>query len=62
MDQDKLPEVHFTDEEIDYLQNLLDQERASWFDYIIDICEEDATVDEINYARDRYKKVQLLLG
>ena len=55
MDRDKLPQVDFTKEEIEYLQNLMDQERASWFDYLIDIEEDEASDYQISYARNRYR-------
>ena len=58
MSEHELPPVEFTREELTYLQNLMNQERSSWFDYLLDIEEEAYFQDEIDYAKTRYQFVR----
>ena len=56
----ELPPVEFTREEITYLQELMNQERSSWFNYLLDIEEELVSKSMIDYAKKRYQFVRAL--
>ena len=60
MSEHELPPVEFSKEELTYLQNLMNQERSSWFDYLLDIEEEAQFQDGIDYAKERYQFVRRL--
>ena len=56
----ELPPVDLTREELTYLQELMNQERSSWFNYLLDIEEEIASKSMIDYAKNRYQFVRAL--
>ena len=60
MSEHELPPVELTREELTYLQDLMNQERSSWFDYLLYIEDEPFCQDDIKYARDRYQFVRKL--
>jgi len=60
MSEHELPRVDLSPEEIEYLQNLMNQERASWFDHLLDIEEEGVGEEELEYAKARYQFTRVL--
>ena len=59
MDRDKLPEVEFTKEELTYLQDLLNDERAQWFNYYEE-CIEQGQISNADKAYEDYKMCRIL--
>ena len=54
MNRDHLPDVTFTREELTYLQELMNAERAGWFNFYEDLVEFDRT-DEAAKAHRTYE-------
>ena len=54
MDRERLPEVEFTREELTYLQEHMNAERAGWFNYYEDLVEFGRTEDA-KRAHDQYE-------
>lgn len=55
----ELPPVNFTREELTYLQDMLNKERASWFNYYEALKEEDEIL-KANKAHRHYEMIRLL--
>ena len=55
MDRDHLPEVKFTREELTFLQELMNHERAGWFNYYEDLVEYKHSPEEIASAHRKYE-------
>ena len=51
MDRDHLPDVTFTREELVYLQELMNAERAGWVNYYEDLVEFDRTTEALEAHR-----------
>tara|TARA_B100000073_G_C23703383_1_gene561273 strand:+ start:727 stop:999 length:273 start_codon:yes stop_codon:yes gene_type:complete len=54
MDRDHMPEVEFTREELTYLQEHMNSERAGWFNYYEDLVEYGRT-EEAEKAHKQYE-------
>ena len=55
MDRDHLPEVNFTKEELLYLQEHMNAERAGWFNYYEELVEMNCPADSIERAHKHYE-------